>query len=106
MATQHAIDIAINHSSWQIISDGTNGCSGIVAHTLQTLNTLYGRGKASHLYNLFGCEMQVASTRVIAQTLPQAQHLILSSSSELLYRGPLRHEAFPIAPTLLHLRLL
>ena len=61
MAGQHAVDIAVDNSGWQVESHRADGRCGIVAHSFQQANLFVGARKAAHLNNLPGGKMQIAS---------------------------------------------
>ena len=106
MASKHPIDIAIHHSGRQSESDGTDGGSCVIAHTLQLFDAFQCRGETALCYNLLGGCVQIAGTAVIAQALPFTQHLILRRFRQILHFGPSLHEAQPIVHTLQNARLL
>ena len=106
MTAENTKDITIDNGCRQSEGKTPDGCSCIVAHSLQAPNVFQRLGEATHLNNLTSRKMQVASTTIVAQSLPLAQHLILRSCSQLFYRRPVLHKAFPIRPALLDLCLL
>ena len=55
---------------------------------------------------LFDGGMQVAGTRIVAQALPQPQHLVLARRSQSIDSGKLAHEPLPVFPPLGDTRLL
>ena len=66
MATEHPIDIAVNHCYGQVEGDRANGGSGVVANALERAKSLCRGGKATQCHDLFGGGVKVASTTIIA----------------------------------------
>jgi len=106
VAGEDAIDITIDNGCGQAKGDGADGGSGIVAYAFQRPDALDGIREMPKGDNLTGCEVEVARTAVIAESLPLAEHFVLSGGSEILYRWPSAHETLPVVPALLDLRLL
>ena len=108
VARQHAVGIAVHGGAGQIVGKRTNGGGGIVANANQSAHVFIVIGKASLplLHDLAGGAVHVAGTAVIAQSLPQFQHLCLIGGGERGHVGEARYETLIVCPSLRHLRLL
>ena len=106
VATEHTVDIAVDDGSRQSEGDAPDGRSGVVAHTFQLPDFIESIRKMAEGDDLLGGVVQVAGATVVAQPLPLTEHLVLRGGSKVSDRRPATHEALPILPALLHLRLL
>ena len=106
VARQHAIGIAVDGGMGQPEGKCGNGGRRVVAHTLQTANLLIIIGKTARRHNLLGGSVQVARTAIVAQPLPQTQHLVFAGGSKTFDSGKLLHEPLPVGSALGNARLL
>ena len=104
--SQDTIDIAINNCDRQPKSDATDCRCCVLTHPFQTENFFKSCWEPTHADNLLRCGVQISCPAVIAEPLPQPQHLVFGGCCQLLYIWKTPHEPFPIRPALLHACLL
>ena len=63
---EHAINIAINNSRWEIVGKRTDSCCRVVAHSFQVFHLFIVCRKATLLHNLLSGGMKIARARIIA----------------------------------------
>ena len=106
VASEYPIGVAIDGSHGQIESKRADGCCRIVAHPFQAPQPFIGLRESAFRHHLTRSRMQVSRPAVIAQPLPQAQHIVFRSRCQRLHRGKTLHEPLPIGQSLFDARLL
>ena len=81
---EHPVDIAVDDGARSIVSRRADGRRGIVAHAAQRTHVVQRAGKhpSETLYDLTGGGPEVTGAAVIAQPLPEFQHLVLGRGGE------------------------
>ena len=96
MAGQDTKDIAVNDGGRLMEGKAGDGGGGIVADTFQSAEPLCRSRKTATLNDLLGGGMQMASTTIVAQSLPLAQYLVLGGCCQRIDCRPSLHETLPI----------
>ena len=105
---ENPVDIAIDHGARSVVGRRTDGRGGIVAHAAQGANLLQrdGEPSAEAFDDLPGGGMEIAGSAVIAESLPEFQHLVLGSGGERRDIGEPLREAEIVLRSLRHAGLL
>ena len=96
MAGEDPVHIAIYHGGRQSKANGADGRSGVISHTLEGRNALQSGRKCTQSDDLLRSGVQVPGTGIIAQTLPEAHHLVFGGGRQVLNRWKTFQETFPV----------
>ena len=105
---EHPVDITVDDGARSVVSRRADGRRGIVAHAAQRTHVVQRAGKhpSETLYDLTGGGPEVAGAAVIAQPLPEFQHLVLGRGGERRNVGKTLRETEVVLHPLRHAGLL
>ena len=103
-----AVDVAVNDRMRQPEGKRGDGGSGVASHTLEFQYTLIvgWEHSSTFIHYILRGRVQIARARVVAQTLPQPQHLLLARGSQVGHRGKCLNKAVVVVASLLDASLL
>ena len=96
MAGKDPVHIAIYYGGRQSKANGANGRGGVVSYTLEGRNAFQSGRKCAQSDDLLRGGVQVPGTGIIAQTLPEAHHLVFGCGGQVLNRWETFEETFPV----------
>ena len=105
---QHPVYIPVEHCARSVVNDRADGRRSIVAHAGQRAHAFVGDREypAKPRHDLPRGSMEVTGTAVIAQPLPQFEHLVLGRSCQCGDVGEPLRKAQVVLQSLRHARLL
>ena len=111
-ARQHAIDVAVHHGHPFLRGEAGDGGCRVASHAFQPDEVGEGVGEVLPAvllapgHHLLRCGVQVAGTAVVAQSLPQFQHLVERSRRQVVHPRVRCHKALVVVQPLCHACLL
>ena len=98
IATQHSLDVAIDHCQRFIESDAADRCGGVLADSRQLADLLRiaRKGAVVEFDDLLCRGMEVSSAGVVSETCPHLEHFIERGLGQCCWIGELLDEAIPV----------
>ena len=106
MPGEDAVHVPVHDGGREAEGDGADGRGRVIAHAFQAPDAFQRGRKAAHRHDLFRCGVQVPGAGIVAEPLPEPEHLVLGGGGQGLDGREVFQEPFPVGPPLGHARLL